>query len=567
MHRAFATTTMRRQTDLGGCWDWIPDADDAGIAEGWYRRFPAAGRRVRVPGVWNTPSEYLNYEGVGWYRTRLTVGECAAALLRFAAVTQQANVWLDGEPLGEHYGSFLPFCFSIPSPEAGEHELVVRVDNTHDRVSTIPSADLDWFRYGGIHRPVWVEELPGPGYISCLRLTPVVTQARATLRVRAELNNVGDRLVDDRWTLDVDGRPAKSGQVRIDAGDAQVLLFAVDIPEARLWSPDDPQLYTVRLAFAGDDAIERTGFRSLEVRGHDVLLNGEPIRIQGVNRHEDHPDWGSALPQHVMLRDLELLTDLGANGIRGSHYPNDQRLLDLCDERGILFMEEIPLWGLSRQQMTYDVIANRASAMLWATIERDSSHPSIWAWSVANACATDTPEGRLVLERLVDTAREADPTRPVTYATDRPLDDICFDLADVVCVNVQRSGCSHDVTWPACLDKLRAQVGAKPMLVSELGADALSGRRAVEDDAIGDEEYQRRTLVEAVEHLQRRADLMGYYVWQFYDTRTCGDRKLQASPRCGNTGLLDAYRRPKPAYYALQELLRGERRFEREGGR
>ena len=342
MHRTFATTTTRRQIDLEGCWDWAPDANDAGIAEQWYRRFPAGAERMWVPGVWNTCRRHLNYEGAAWYRTRFTVGACAAALVRFAAVTHQANVWLDGEPLGEHYGGFLPFCFSIPAPEAGEHELVVRVDNPHDMASTIPSANLDWFRYGGIHRPVWVEELPGPGYISCLRLTPVGAQGRAILRVRAELANVGDRMVNERWTLYLDGQPVKSGHVRLDPAEAQVLLFAVDVPDARLWSPGDPQLTMVRLAFAGDDVIDRTGFRALEVRGNDILLNGEPLRIRGVNRHEDHPDWGFALPPHLMLRDLELLADLGATSIRGAHYPNDQRLLDLCDERGILFMEEIP---------------------------------------------------------------------------------------------------------------------------------------------------------------------------------------------------------------------------------
>lgn len=558
MHRTFATTTTRRQTGLEGCWDFIPDPGDVGIAEGWYRRFPEGGRQVWVPGVWNTRREYLNYEGVAWYRTRFSIGACAAALVRFAAVTHQANVWVDGEPLGEHYGGFLPFSFPIPAPEPGEHELVVRVDNTHDMTSTIPSANLDWFRYGGIHRPVWVEELPGPGYISCLRLTPVMSRGKATLRVRAELGNVGDRTLDERWTLYIDDRPARSDQVRLDPGDAQVLLFAVDVPEVRLWSPADPQLYMVRLAYAGDDAVDRTGFRSLEVRGSDILLNGEPLRIRGVNRHEDHPDWGFALPQHLMLRDLELLADLGATGIRGAHYPNDQRLLDLCDERGILFMEEIPMWGFSREQMAQDIIGNRASAMVWAMIERDSNHPSIWAWSVLNECATDTPEGRLVVGRLIDTAREADPTRPVTFATDRNLRDICLDLADVVCVNAHHGWYTHDLTWPEFLDRMRAKIGDKPMLVTEFGAGALYGCHALEDGVMWSEEYQRRLVADCVKHFCERPDLAGFYVWQLHDTRSDGGQRALRRPRSyNNKGLMDEYRRPKLAYYALRELLRG----------
>lgn len=558
MQRTFATTTTRKQTNLEGRWDFIPDPGDVGIAEGWYARFPASGREMWVPGVWNTCREYLNYEGVAWYRTRFSIGACAVALVCFAAVTHQANVWLDGEPLGEHYGGFLPFCFSIPAPESGEHELVVRVDNTHDMANTIPSANLDWFRYGGIHRPVWAEELPGPGHICGLRLTPVVGQGKATLRVRAELTNAGDGTLNERWTLYLDEQPVRSGHVRLDPAEAQVLLFAVDVPDARLWSPDDPQLYTVRLAFGGDDIIDRTGFRELEVSGSDILLNGTPLRIRGVNRHEDHPDWGFALPPHLMLRDLELLADMGATSIRGAHYPNDQRLLDLCDERGILFMEEIPLWGLAREQMTQDIIVNRASAMLWAMIERDSNHPCIWAWSVLNGCATDSPEGRLVVERLIDTAREADPTRPVTYATNRNLHDICLDLVDVVCVNAYYGWYSHDLTWPEFLDRMRAQVGAKPMLVTEFGAGAIYGFHALEDGVIWSEEYQQRLLVDCVQHFCQRTDLAGFYVWQFCDTRSDGGERALRRPRSyNNKGLVDEYRRPKLAYEALRDLLRG----------
>jgi len=560
MHRTFATTTTRRQTDLQGCWSFCPDPDDAGIAEEWYQRFPARAHPMWVPGVWNTSRAYLNYQGVGWYRTRFSTASCAAALVRFAAVTQQTNVWLDGEPLGEHYGGFLPFAFPIPAPAPGEHELVVRVDNTHDLTSTIPSANLDWFPYGGIHRPVWVEELAGPGYVTSLRLTPAVTQGRATLRVRAELSNVGDRPIYEPWTLSLDSQPLKGGHLRLEPGETQVLLFAVNVPDARLWSPDDPQLYTACLAFAGDDALDRTGFRCLEISGSDLLLNGERLRIRGVNRHEDHPDWGFALPEHLMLRDLELVADLGANSIRGAHYPNDQRLLDMCDERGILFIEEIPLWGFTREQMAVDVIANRASAMVWAMIERDSSHPCIWAWSVLNECATDTPEGRLVVERLIDTAREADPTRPVTYATDRPLRDVCLDLVDVVCVNAYPGWYVHDITWPELLDRVRAKIGAKPMVVTEFGAGGIYGCHALEDGAIWSEEYQRRVVAEAAVYLAERPDLAGFYVWQLHDTRSSGGERALRRPRgYNNKGLVDEYRRPKLAYYALRELLRGKR--------
>lgn len=555
MHRTFATSTTRKCTYLDGTWDFVADPDDAGIEEGWYHTFPQSSAAICVPGVWNTRRSCLNYEGAGWFRTRLSLSPCSLAAIHFASVTHQANVWLDGEPLGEHYGGFLPFSSLLARPEPGEHELVVRVDNTHDMTTTIPSAHLDWFRYGGIPRPVWVEELQGPGYVVSLRLVPVAKDGKATLRVRTELVNLSSRTLDDTWTLHIEEDAVLSGKVRLAPGDSQVLLFAHEVRDVRLWSPGDPQLYRVRLAFAGDDLIDRTGFRELKVAGREVLLNGEPVQILGVNRHEDHPEWGFALPQRLMLRDLDLANDLGANAIRGAHYPNDQRMLDLCDERGILFMEEIPLWGFSREQMARDVIGDRASAMLWAMIDRDVNHPCIWAWSVLSECATHTPEGRMMVERLVETAREADPTRPVTFSSGSNLEDICFDLVDIVCVNAGHGSDRPALALPELLDRIRAKIGDRPLIVSEFGAGATPGRATLEGDAPWSEEHQRRVLTGCIAHLLSRDHLLGFYIWQLFDTRSDAASAGQCPRGYDKHGLLDEYRRPKLAYHAVRDLL------------
>jgi beta-glucuronidase len=556
MHRTFTTSSARKQTYLEGVWGFVADPQDVGLNQNWYSTYPQESVPMWVPGVWNTSRAYLNYEGVGWFRRKFALGHCPAAVLHFAAVAHQANVWLDGEPLGEHYGGFLPFSFLLLEPEAGEHELVVRVDNTHDAVSTIPSTHLDWFRYGGITRPVWVEELNGPGYVASLRLTPHVYDNQCALDVHAELVNVTEANVEETWTLYIGDQPVKSGTVRLEPEDAQAIALTTNVDHARLWSPEDPQLYTVRMVFGGDDLIERMGFRDLMVSGRQILLNGKPLRILGVNRHEDHPDWGFALPQHLMMCDMEVLQGLGANSVRGAHYPNDQRMLDLCDERGILFMEEIPLYSYSQAQLALDIIADRAAAMMWGMVQRDVNHPCIWAWSVLNECATDTDEGRAVVERLVETVREADTTRPVTFASFKNLNDNCFDLVDIVCVNAYYGWYVHDLTWSEFLDRMRAKIGDKPLLVTEFGAGALYGYHALEEDVVWSVEYQRKLLVDCVTHFIARSDLVGFYVWQFVDVRTDGGALTLIRPRgYNNKGLLDEYRRPKMAYYALRDLF------------
>jgi beta-glucuronidase len=403
---------------------------------------------------------------------------------------------------------------------------------------------------------VWVEALTGPGYVAGLQLLSVVEGANARLTVRAELMNLSERALNDTYTLYVDERPVKSGSLPLDPGGVQPVLLQVALSDVRLWSAEDPHLYHVRMAFAGDDLIERTGLRTIEVQGERLLLNGAPMRLWGLNRHEDHPDWGFALPEHLHLRDLDLVHNLGATAVRGSHYPNDPRFLDLCDERGLLFIEEIPLWGYGRQHLAQDFIGSRASAMLWAMISRDMHHPSIFAWSVLNECATDTHEGRAVVSDLVDVAHEIDPTRPVTYASNKGVDDICFDLVDIVCLNAYYGWYRHDLTWGEFLDRVRAKIGDKPMIVSEFGAGGIYGCHALEEDVLWSEEYQLKLIEECVALFLQRSDVAGFFVWQFFDTRTDrGERALRRPRSYNNKGLLDEYRRPKLAYHALRRML------------
>jgi beta-glucuronidase len=559
MHRTFLTSQSRAQVDLSGTWDFVTDPKDRGLEEEWHDTFPVRAERVWVPGVWNTHRPYLNYEGVAWYRCRFMLPVCRGAKICFAAVAHQANVWLDGEPLGDHYGGFTPFAFVVRSPRPGSHELVVRVDNTHDNRSTVPSDRLDWFRYGGISRPVWVELLQNEAFVDSLRVTPVLTGAQAAVNIRAEIASLTPSTRDMRWTLWLDDQAMRSDTFVMEHDSSEVLMFGQTLGQVEMWSPDHPRLYRLRLEIEGDDVVERTGFREVCIQGDQILLNGAQLRIRGVNRHEDHPDWGCALPEHLMLRDLQLLKDWGGNAIRGSHYPNDQRFLDYCDEMGVLFIEEIPLWGFGSEQLASDVISDRAASMVWAMVERDVSHPCIWAWSVLNECATDTPVGRSIVDRLVDTVREIDRTRPVTYATDRGTRDRCTDLVDFVCINAYPGWYIHHAGWPEILDGMRAHVGNKPMLVSEFGAGAVYGWRTLEDGVVWSEEYQASLLADAIACFVQRDDLCGFFVWQFCDTRSDrgsdGARALARPRGYNNKGLLNEYRQPKLAYYRTRQLL------------
>ncbi|MHB9032836.1 MAG: glycoside hydrolase family 2 protein [Anaerolineae bacterium] len=558
MHRTFKTTSSRFQTYLDGYWDFITDPQDTGVDEGWYQTFPSKCQQVWVPGVWNTVRGYMNYEGVAWYRRRFDNLTCSALVVQFAAVTHLANVWLDGELLGEHYGGFLPFSFLVPQPECASHELVVRVDNTHDLTGTIPSARLDWFKYGGIPRPVWIDQIPGAGYISAYKLIPDVRGGRCHLQAALDLQNLSDTPLEDDLVIRLDGEVIQSEHLRINTGDTLVRRFERSLPNISQWSPEQPLLHQVEITFGGDSQIERVGFRHLEIDGSAILLNGQPLKLRGVHRHDDHPEWGFAVPEHLLLRDLELVQNLGLNALRTAHYPSDQRMLDLCDERGLMVIEEIPLADFSAEQLAIDIIADRASAMLWAMIQRDVSHPCIWSWSVMNECDTTAVEGYNVVEQLVTTAHEADPSRPVTFASRDALQDICFGLVDFVTVNAFFGWYSFDFTWPAFLDRVRNRIADKPLLVGEFGAEGLYGCRTLEENVMWSEEYQRQVVCDSAEYLLSRSDLVGFYIWQFCDSLADGGIHALTRPRSyNNKGLLDEYRRPKLVYYGLRDLLSG----------
>ncbi len=569
MHRLFETTTLRRQIYLDGRWNFALDPDDRGEEERWFEAFPTDADEQWVPSVWNTTPCYSGYEGPAWYHRTFQVNNCTALVINIGAAAHSAKVWLDGEILGEHFSGFLPFGFVVKRPTPGTHTLIVRVDNTLSD-STIPGPHLDWYRYGGLTRSVWAEELPGKACIRHFNLLPRLEDGRGVVTVRARILSLTDEPLEDTMRLEINGERSYAEALTLAPGEEREIAFDVAVPNPRVWQPNDPQLYLARLSFAGDDLIERFGLRSIEVSGSRILLNGRPVKLLGINRHEDHPDWGFAIPGHITARDLRIVQDLGFNAMRGAHYPNDPRLLDMCDERGILFMQEIPLWQFTEEQMRRPIIRERARRMLLEMIERDMNHPCIWAWSVLNECATETEGGREMVEMLVEAAKEADPTRLVTFASNRRLADICFDLVDVVCVNAYYGwyreeewtrGLEPSSAWEALLRRLREKIGEKPLVISEFGAGAVPGCRGLEGFRWS-EDYQRRLLTELVEFFLSRDDVAGFHIWTLFDFRvdcTDVDRALRRPRGFNNKGLLDEHRRPKLAYWAIRELLRHKR--------
>lgn len=559
MNRTFLEHKVRKSLSLDGEWQFITDPEGQGESLGYTHCLPEAAKRRYVPSVWNTDLGLLAYDGVAWYgRTFETAG--GAARLHFGAVMTTADVWVDGEHVGHHYGGFTAFDVELPSLAAGLHYVSVKVDNTFDGAS-IPEKMVDWYHYGGITRSVTLEELTGicVQYLHAYYNLDVAARA-ASVTFRARVKNYDTVARTSPVTVAISYAFA-SEEVSLAAGESREVVFSpLDMTDISLWDMDSPNLYTISAITETDDLYDRMGFRQIKVEGGKLYLNGKSLTIKGVNRHEDHPDFGFAFPEGLMERDIDIIQHMNANAIRGSHYPNAKYFVDLLDERGMLFWSEIPIWGVgyTAEMLGQTKFVERAHTMILEMAEQYHNHPSIIFWGIHNEIATDSAEGLALSKLLYGEMKARDDGRLVTYACSRPMSDICFDYCDIICINEYHGWYRNEMEyWQDVVESFRARRKAlgfeeKPVIYSEFGAAALYGHHTF-DDIRWTEEYQARLLDHTINLFLSDEMIVGCYVWQYCDIRTSPDVGLNRARGYNNKGLVNEYRRPKQAYFAVKD--------------
>ncbi len=561
MNRLFCRHRKRNVRSLDGFWKFKTDPQTQGVEEKWYEYFPADHRRILVPSCWNTELELYHYEGVAWYSTEFTA-EKERLNLVFYGFTGQMDVFVDGKEVDSCYGGYAGFEVLVQNLTPGPHTLTVAVDNTHNSQNTIPLARVDWFHYGGLFRgvelmeleEVWIKDC-SIDYVLDASLNNVELSIEATLQA---FNGTTERdltvYVNDTELCTVSA---------VVNGETTIHIPGMTLEHVRLWSDTEPNLYTFRLAVDEDDIQERIGFRHLAVEDGKLLLNKQPITLKGINRHEDHPDWGFAVPLQLMKKDLDIIGRMGCNTIRGSHYPNHPIFLDLLDEEGMLFWEEIPMWGFPEHALQDPHTLERGLAMHEAMVRRDRHHPSIILWGMHNEIDTRTQAAYDLTERFVQRVKGMDVSRPLTYATNHPLEDICLSLVDVVSVNKYFGWYGDRLDdWDQFLDDLKTKMRSEglthmPIIISEFGAGAIYGQSTFEGPK-WTENYQSEYLGYTLELFAADPDVIGTYVWQYCDIRTARELELGRPRSFNNKGIVDEYRRPKQGFWKVQEMYRGE---------
>jgi beta-glucuronidase len=274
-----------------------------------------------------------------------------------------------------------------------------------------------------------------------------------------------------------------------------------------------------------------------------------------------------------MIADLQLLRDLGCNFIRGSHYQQDPRFLDLCDEMGFLVFEESLGWGQQVRHFTDPEFIAAQVAQTAAMIDTGYNHPSVILRGFLNEGESHKEESGNCYRALIGLVRKKDPFRLVAYATNRGLKDRWLELIDVICFNIYpgwyAENCDDESPLGEIVPRIRRELDGlkqrglsdKPFIISEIGAGALYGWR---DPACAywSEEYQREYLRLACREAADNPAVAGVALWQFCDGRTYRGARALGRPRAfNNKGTLDEYRRPKLAYDTVKEIFNGVKKY------
>lgn len=571
---------FRQSHDVSGFWDFRFDPEAAGEVEGWARGFDR-GRPIGVPASWNDQFEDgRDYLGPAWYQTRFDLPwnwDGKRLIVRFGSVNYLAEAWLNGTHLGGHEGGHLPFEFDITAlaKDAGNC-LVVRVDGelAGDRVppgnvtgeaidffgghgGNFPQAQFDFFPFCGIQRPVLIYAVPRSA-LADLEVVTDIAAGDGLVRIRARLGEAAPAVA--RFHLHGNGADV-TAQSTFEGPTAEANLR---VPNASLWAPGAPNLYELEVEVVQGGAVVDgytlpVGIRTVAVDGDKLLLNGRPIYLTGFGRHEDFPVVGRGLLPPVIVKDYALMDWIGANSFRTSHYPYSEQMLDMADRLGFLVIAETPAVGLFFREDGLDRRSELCLRYVQELVARDRNHPSVIMWSVANEPHSKPPHAKPFFHRLVDEARALDPTRPVTLASFIGEAEEGFEFCDVVSLNRYSGWYTQpgDLTEGTRLlaDELDAihRRFAKPLILTEFGADAISGMHAQPPEMFS-EEYQAELIGRYIDVLRAKPYVVGEHVWNMCDFKT--SQGVGRPGALNHKGVFTRDRRPKLAAHRLREIWR-----------
>lgn len=584
-------TNTRETKRLDGIWSFQLDGDSEGRDARWFSADLPTPRDMAVPASFNdltADPSVRDYFGDIWYQRTVHVPRGWAGqrvVLHFESATHRATVWVDEHEVMSHEGGYTPFEADITEfVTPGRPVRVTALVNNTLSFQSIPPGVIeegpagrkqiywhDFFNFAGIHRSVWLSATPQAR----------VEDITVVTGFQADTGSVGYTVE----AADADGLDVHV--VLRDVGGREVATATgatgtLTVEDVHLWAPGHGYLYDLEVQLVDDAGAvldsyhQSVGIRTVEVRGTQFLINGDPFYFKGFGMHEDHSTIGKAhSPAHV-VQDFELLDWIGANSFRTSHYPYSEDVIDYADRHGIVIIDETAAVGLNMglgggifggqgyTTFSPDTI-NDASREVHARairelIARDKNHPSVVLWSIANEPESDTEGAEDYFRPLFDVAREADPTRPVGFVNVMLAPHgkcRVSQFADVLMLNRYYGWYVNTGDLPgaeiAWTDELNGWASeGKPIVITEYGADTLAGNHSLTPQPWS-EEYQ----VDYLDMNHRVFDacdaVVGEHVWNFADfATTSGIMRVDGNKK----GAFTRDRKPKAAAFALRRRWR-----------
>lgn len=562
------------------------------INDGWEFRKPADTEwtSVNIPHTFNLDAyrQPNYYQGKGLYRRVLTLPEVdphRRYYLKIDAASKAAEVTVNGKSAGSHAGGYTAFVVDVTDYIQKENIIEITVDNGRKDITPI-SADFTF--WGGIYRDVWLVSTPeqhfrmdNMGSDGVFVSTPEVNGQRGKIQVKGEVTNDAETAV----TLEVQNQvyspqgdllQIRKQKVKLKAGETREFGYVSDvIANPDLWSPETPSLYKVKTQLLNpktneviDEKTNKVGFRWFAFDGNKGFsLNGKPYKLRGVNRHQDQAPVGVALDDEAHRRDIRLIKELGCNFIRISHYPQDDAIVEMCDELGLLAWEEIPIINIVPDTPGY---ADNCELNLREMIRQHYNHPSIIAWGYMNEILltvppVDSPEWQPCKERTVALAqrleaalKEEDSSRVSVMAFNMTnlYNEIGLDLEDVVGWNLYQGWYVDKLEdfnkW--CEDQHR-RYPHHPIIISEWGAGSDRRLHTTEGRAFDfSMEYQQTYVEYYLPFIEEKEWISGCTYWNFIDFNVAA--RQESMPRVNNKGLFYNDRTPKDVAYYFKSMWR-----------
>jgi len=571
-------TSAHRLTQLfNDDWQFLHQSDIKTAHDGQWQS-------VDIPHTWNQDAyhQWQYDRSAYWYRKIFTIPVTMInkeLYLRFDAVNSFAEVYLNGHLLNIHSGGYTAFMVHLPKNYLNNSNiLTVKVDN---RNINIPPLNGDFTIFGGIYRYVHLIalnpihfDMDNYGSSGIFISTPQISKSLAKVEISGRLKNPKNIPLDIKVSLLDEKKLVASTQLtKNNSGNWNTL--PIEIQDPKLWSPGSPHLYKAIVQIVQgeiilDEITQSVGLRWFSVdTKNGFMLNGEPLKLLGTNRHQDQYPYGIAVPQWVHYRDVHLIKSMGANFLRLAHYPQDETVLHLCDSLGLIVWEEIPIVDIIADNVTFRI---NCETQLKEMVRQHYNHPSVVFWGYMNETINQVyyrvakEEWQSYFKKTVELAKhledllkQEDKSRLSVMACGGSTvnNDIGLtEVTDVMGWNLYQGwyvGGFSD--FEKYTDEDFQKYPDRPMIISEFGAGSDQRLHSLRPETFDFSiEYQQLYMEHYLPEIVKRKYIIGAAEWNFIDFNVA--TRQESMPQTNNKGLVYNDRTPKDIYYYYQAFLR-----------